>query len=67
MIKGHIVEEGPAQSGLKRGIERALMAVSILLSASVFAPGAVRSQTITFAGDADQGENGRWMRVKAEE
>jgi trehalose/maltose transport system substrate-binding protein len=43
------------------------MAVSILLSASVFTPGVVRSQTITFAGDAEQGEGGRWMRTKVEQ
>jgi hypothetical protein len=27
----------------------------------------VRGQTITFAGDADQGEGGRWMRSKVEQ
>jgi len=67
MIKRYIIEEGPAKSGPKAGIGRALMAVSILLSASVFTPGVVRSQTITFAGDADQGEGGRWMRSKVEQ
>jgi len=43
------------------------MAVAILVLASVFTPGVVRSQTITFAGDADQGEGGRWMRSKVEQ
>jgi trehalose/maltose transport system substrate-binding protein len=67
MIKRQIREESPVQSGLKTGIRRALMAASILLAASVFTPGVVRSQTITFAGDADQGEGGRWMRAKVEQ
>jgi len=43
------------------------MAVSILLLTSVFTPGVVRSQTITFAGDADQGDAGRWMKSKVEQ
>jgi len=27
----------------------------------------VRSQTITFAGDADQGDQGRWAKAKVEQ
>jgi hypothetical protein len=64
MIKRHIIKEGPEKSGPKVGIGPALMAFSILLSAFVFAPDVVRSQTITFAGDADQGDQGRWMKSK---
>jgi ABC-type glycerol-3-phosphate transport system substrate-binding protein len=67
MIKRHNIVEGPAKSGPKGGIGRALMAVAILVLASVFTPGVVLSQTITFAGDADQGEGGRWMRSKVEQ
>ena len=67
MIKQHIIEEGPAKSGPKTGIGRALMAVSILLLVFVSIPGVVRSQTITFAGDADQGDQGRWMKSKVEQ
>jgi hypothetical protein len=61
MIKRHIIKEGPEKSGPKVGIGPALMAFSILLSAFVFAPDVVRSQTITFAGDADQGDQGRFF------
>jgi trehalose/maltose transport system substrate-binding protein len=67
MIKGYIKENGPAKSGPKAGIGRVFMAVSILLSAFVFTPGVVRSQSITIAGDADQGEQGRWMKAKIDE
>ena len=67
MIKRHIIKEGPEKSGPKVGIGPALMAFSILLSAFVFAPDVVRSQTITFAGDADQGDQGRWMKSKVEQ
>src|SRR6266478_8344086 len=67
MIKRHIIEEGPAKCGPRKRMGRALMAVSILLLASVFTTGVVRSQTITFAGDADQGDGGRWMKSKAEQ
>ena len=67
MIKRHIIEHGPARSGPKVAIGRAFIAVSILLSAFVFAPGVVRSQTITFAGDADQGDQGRWAKAKVEQ
>ena len=67
MIKQHIIEEGPAKSGPKAGIRRALMAISFGMLACVFTPGVVRSQTTTFAGDADQGEGGRWMKSKVEQ
>jgi trehalose/maltose transport system substrate-binding protein len=67
MIKRHIIKDGPGKSGPKAGVGRALMAVSILLLAFVFVPDVVRSQTITFAGEADQGEGGRWMRSKVEQ
>ena len=67
MIKRHIIKEGPEKSGPKVGIGPALMAFSILLSAFVFAPDVVLSQTITFAGDADQGDQGRWMKSKVEQ
>jgi trehalose/maltose transport system substrate-binding protein len=67
MIKRKVVEESPAKSGRGNGIGRALMAVSIVIIASVFTPAVVRSQTITFAGEADQGEGGRWMKKKVME
>ena len=67
MIKRYIKENGPAKSGPKARIGRVFMAVSILLSAFVFTPGVARSQSITIAGDADQGEQGRWMKAKIEE
>ncbi len=53
--------------GLRTRIGRAWVAASILSLTWVFVPGMVRSQTITFAGDADQGEGGRWMKSKVEE
>ncbi|MBV8279688.1 MAG: ABC transporter substrate-binding protein, partial [Verrucomicrobia bacterium] len=43
------------------------MVILILLSAYLFSPGAVRSQSITIAGDADQGDQGPWMKAKVEE
>ena len=43
------------------------MALSLLLLVFVFRPSVAQSQTITFAGDADQGEGGRWMRSKVEQ
>ena len=43
------------------------MALSLLLLVFVFRPGVAQGQTITFAGDADQGEGGRWMRSKVEQ
>jgi hypothetical protein len=52
MIKRKVVEESPAKSGRGNGIGRALMGVSIVVIASVFTPVVVRSQTITFAGEA---------------
>ena len=67
MIKQQVIEEGSGKSGPKAGVGRALMALSILLSAFVFTPGVVRSQSITIAGDADQGDQGRWMKAKVEE
>ena len=67
MIKQQVIEEGSGKSGPKAGIGHALMAVSILVLASVFTPGVVRSQTITFAGDADQGDAGRWTKAKVEQ
>ena len=53
--------------GLRTRIGRAWVAASILSLTWVFVPGMARSQTITFAGDADQGEGGRWMKSKVEE
>ena len=67
MIKRYIKENGLAKSGPKARIGRVFMAVSILLSAFVCTPGVARSQSITIAGDADQGEQGRWMKAKIEE
>ena len=48
-------------------IGRAGQALMILLSAALFGAGVVRGQTITFAGDPDQGEGGRWMRSRVEQ
>jgi trehalose/maltose transport system substrate-binding protein len=67
MIKRHIKENGPAKSGPQASIGRVFTAVSVLLSAFAFTPGVARSQSITIAGDADQGEQGRWMKAKVEE
>src|SRR5258708_38518357 len=53
--------------GLRTRIGRAWVAASILSLTWVFVPGMVRSQTITFAGDAAKGEGGRWMKSKGEE
>ena len=55
MIKRKIVKDGPVKSGRGNGIGRALMAVSIVVIASVFAPAVVRSQTITFAAEGPKG------------
>ena len=66
MVKRY-VREIPGNTGQKMRIGRALMAFTILLFASLFGSGVVRAQTITFAGDADQGEGGRWMRSKVEQ
>jgi hypothetical protein len=67
MIRKYIKENGSANSGPKTRIGRVFIAVSILLSAVVITPGVVRSQSITIAGDADQGDQGRWMKAKVEE
>jgi ABC-type glycerol-3-phosphate transport system substrate-binding protein len=66
MIKRY-VREGSGRTGPKMRIGRAVMALTILLFVSFFGSGVVRAQTITFAGDADQGEGGRWMRSKVEQ
>jgi hypothetical protein len=66
MIKRY-VKEGSGKTGPKMRIGRAVMALTILSSVSLFGSGVVRSQTITFAGDADQGEGGHWMRSKVEQ
>jgi ABC-type glycerol-3-phosphate transport system substrate-binding protein len=66
MIKRY-VREGSGKTGPKMRIGRAVMALTISLFASFFASDVVHSQTITFAGDADQGEGGRWMRSKVEQ
>jgi len=44
-----------------------MMTLIILFFVSLFGSAVVRGQTITFAGDADQGEGGRWMRSKCEQ
>ena len=67
MLNRHIIKESPAQVGAQVRIGRALMALSLLLLVFVFRPGVAQGQTITFAGDADQGEGGRWMRSKVEQ
>ena len=61
------VKDGSGKTGPKLRIRRALMALAILSSVSLLGSSVVRSQTITFAGDADQGEGGRWMRSRVEE
>lgn len=48
-------------------IARAGQALVILLFAALCGAGVVRGQTITFGGDADQGEGGRWMRSRVEQ
>ena len=60
-------ENGPAKPWPKARIGRVFVTVSMILSALVFTPGVLRSQTITIAGDADQGDQGRWMKAKVEE
>jgi ABC-type glycerol-3-phosphate transport system substrate-binding protein len=67
MIKRYIKDSGPAKTGPKARIGRVSMAISILLSAFLFSPGVVQGQSITIAGDADQGDQGRWMKAKVEE
>ncbi len=67
MLNRHIIKESPAQVGAQVRIGRALMALSLLLLVFVFRPSVAQGQTITFAGDADQGEGGRWMRSKVEQ
>jgi trehalose/maltose transport system substrate-binding protein len=66
MIKRY-VKEGSGKTGARMRIGRAVQALMILLSAAVFGAGVVRGQTITFAGDPDQGEGGRWMRSRVEQ
>ena len=66
MIKRY-VREGSGRTGPKMRIGSAVMALAILLCVSFFGLGVVRGQSITFAGDADQGEGGRWMRSKVEQ
>jgi trehalose/maltose transport system substrate-binding protein len=43
------------------------MPVPILLLVLLFIPGVVRSQTVTFTGETDQVESGRWTRSKVEQ
>jgi hypothetical protein len=66
MIKRYI-NQGFGKTGTRTRIARAVQALTILLSATVLGAGVARGQTITFAGDADQGEGGRWMRSKVEQ
>jgi trehalose/maltose transport system substrate-binding protein len=66
MIKRY-VKEGSGNTGMRMRIGPAVLALAILLSAALFGLGVVRGQTITFAGDPDQGEGGRWMRKRVEQ
>ena len=61
------VKEGFGKTGTSMRIGGAVQALTILLSAALFGSGVVRGQTITFAGDADQVEGGRWMRSRVEQ
>jgi trehalose/maltose transport system substrate-binding protein len=66
MIKRYI-NQGLGKTGTRTRIARAVQALTALLSATVLGAGVARGQTITFAGDADQGEGGRRMRSKVEQ
>ena len=63
-MKKRYVKEGSGKTGTRMRIARAGQALMILLFAALFGAGVVRGQTITFGGDADQGEGGRWMRAE---
>src|ERR1700756_4754393 len=66
MIKRYI-RKGSGRTGSKVGIRSVIRALTILLSVSFLGLGVMHGQTITFAGDADRGEGGRWMRSKCEQ
>ena len=66
MIKRYVTN-GPWKPGPKVRLGRVMMTLIILFFVSLFGSAVVRGQTITFAGDADQGEGGRWMRSKCEQ
>lgn len=67
MIKQSVVRAGSIASLLNVVRGHSLLLSSTIALASTFAFQSARSQTITFAGDADQGVGGRWMRSKVEQ
>jgi trehalose/maltose transport system substrate-binding protein len=56
-----------ATGGRKQEIGGTLMPFPILLLVLLFVPGLVRSQTVTFTGETDQVESGRWTKSKVEQ